>query len=1255
MHKKAQITAFIILGLVIVATAAFFISTSQKAKLQAIETQADELISELKNKQTIDYYVNLCLRQVAENSLELAGSQGGRIYKHQGGRSSDAETHDVMLMPIIYSLDGKKLLNISYSMFRPVLGGRFPVVPDYPYPNQPLHNRVWKYGESRLAPLCDPNGPNQQYTGTYGPYTSCRAEQYSRPQLPGFQNISLQQDLKAYVENNTQSCVNLSVLSFYTGLNVTPGIPNATVIFTPDTVVFELDYPLIIISQRLRTMRSLKFSSAIPVRLLAVHDELLEFIKLERTKLFFNYSLHEFKTGRKEMTIARICPLCGQNVFDEVIRITDPSSTLKGKPFFFQAAIQNRIPALDWIHLRGADPFNASPDIVVLTGMKINISPQGFDPDERNNPRLTYNYSGWKETYDTWFDLTCCNSVDCGNFDDMLTCIKPVNPPREPHAWTLSSEFVATQREASYLTKDSDIGLHEVNVSVTDPGGLTDYQTVKILVIETPKAIQNNSNNYSDINDGYASLEDPYYLDPQLSTGAAGAIIEYTWRDLIGAVVSDFEIIVDQPPVITHQLPNISMFSNSIGGLTGHCKTPIYGIKNLSCDISDKQYFNKFWTLGIHTIELEILTQVGSGITPAIVPASEKKDIEVRACLPHKGYGLVYPYNNLTKPWKTGSYEAVPAPAYNVDPNPLNPFQANHSCCLGEGPEPTDSSWGTYAPDTIKCFDTREFGINIAFEDYHFFTAPPPGHPWSAFSDITADEINDVIDRRFHRFCSGERGNICSGPVTDIRSETGNYNIVCRNKHHETGRDLNGTEEERCTAACPDNSSECPPITNALYYKTYGCYNYSPMQSFEKNVLHFGYNHPDLDTTTLTPYSELGTLPKAADGICNDVKECSDFNSDTPPYDTFFAEYGEFTIGEYDVDSALNTGIKCPATCDSAGGCKAAVNMSCECETDCAANFWCDGINPGEVSSDSLFYHMCCSYHCGTTINPADITDGSGNVIANFISNCPSGDHNVDVSGGRDSPDAFCYDEAPTNICYHTGSIISDTCSITDGWVLDKETQCYERGEVNPNNGACSKTPNPCDYIGCTAEYDEGPDPSDETSSWSDTCEADDNSYTWCRDDDSSTCYTSVSCSGAGSGWVNDATPSDCDVAGKPALSACNDDGKLYASGTKCWEGEYCTISGYNAGNSKDCRTTNCAGIGVVSNLDSNYCVKSESCILGSSHNVNEVEKTGTCLRCSIDNTICLNEGVTCIDPASGTCEDEFSCTSSGWTCPAAT
>jgi hypothetical protein len=394
MQKRGQITAFIIVAIVIAIIFFSLFAVTQRMKRAKLEARADEIQAELLETTGFNYYVTLCVRKAVGDGLELLGRQGGNIYSHQNG------TADLYATPHVRYGENE----ISYMIVRsPLLGKEIPVPPAYPYGFFPLMTqgraRYWFYGDLKLPFACQPGGPND-INVTIVVATPCPANSLG----PN----SMQEQLAKFAQVELQECVNLTYVEQLTGYRLEAEEPNITITWTAEDLIVNARYPLIINISNYRAMRLFDFKTTMPVRFKRIYELVDNIMSLDWH--FINYNImdlyKESFAWDSKINVTKFCPYCkaekyeGEHKYTDVIRIVDEQSTIEGHPWVFQFAVVNRIPALELIHEAPA-VLGAKYNIIALAGDTIKIEPIGYDPDDDN---LTYTYSGWKESYDEEFD-----------------------------------------------------------------------------------------------------------------------------------------------------------------------------------------------------------------------------------------------------------------------------------------------------------------------------------------------------------------------------------------------------------------------------------------------------------------------------------------------------------------------------------------------------------------------------------------------------------------------------------------------------------------------------------------------------------------------------------------------------------------------------------------------------------------------------------------------------------------------------------
>lgn len=333
INKKAQITFFIIIGILALFVTGFVVFTFSSA--------FNEIIPQYrvlpKDVMPIQSYVESCLKVVSENGLVLVASQGGHIYQSQGGLTDEDR------LPAFVSYSGFK---VPYLIRRRGfwIGFFSANPPDYPWEFFPCEstptctNPVFKapiFGEGRLPPLEREGGPR-----------------------------SIQSQLEAYVKNNIQDCIDFEVFreSFEVSKPSMGDINVEFMIAERDTRV-KMKYPIIIKHVATGDIFNIQdFQVIHNIRLRKLYSFTQQIINNDAEDVKFDPD-----GARQGGVIARVTRNVREH--DDLIIITDTNSFVGGDTYKFYFARQNRNPALSYIDTTGMTQITRD-DLVA------------YDPDE---------------------------------------------------------------------------------------------------------------------------------------------------------------------------------------------------------------------------------------------------------------------------------------------------------------------------------------------------------------------------------------------------------------------------------------------------------------------------------------------------------------------------------------------------------------------------------------------------------------------------------------------------------------------------------------------------------------------------------------------------------------------------------------------------------------------------------------------------------------------------------------------------------
>jgi len=362
MHKKkrAQVTVYIILGIIILFAAIFFFylrgTTEGDMGMQEI-IRAQKIPKEAR---PITNYVTTQLDDATKKGLYLIGRQGGYIYESQGGLTPESTK------TIPYTGN-----NVSYGIYKQTEETSyyyFPDPPRYPWDTFPciiyencvgdrIHLNMGSFGTENLPPL---NGSN----------------------LP---HPSIESQLKIYITKYLREHINLTIFNEQ-GFNITYGEINVSVIIGENDIIAFLEYPLIINKKSIGMKANVNYFYTNPqIRLKKVYKFVEKIIKNDIVDITFDIA--NPNNDENDIRIEKVKNVYGN---DDIIVIRDDKSMLYAKPYTFQFARENRNPALHLIYLPTLFKGNVQDSITVG-----NINPKAYDPDEDEfeftyNPGLPY-------------------------------------------------------------------------------------------------------------------------------------------------------------------------------------------------------------------------------------------------------------------------------------------------------------------------------------------------------------------------------------------------------------------------------------------------------------------------------------------------------------------------------------------------------------------------------------------------------------------------------------------------------------------------------------------------------------------------------------------------------------------------------------------------------------------------------------------------------------------------------------------------
>lgn len=733
LTKRSQITAFLLLAIVILISFSFAFFLSFKSKVDPIKDNAYKVGKSSDEVQKVKSFVTGCLRESAKEGILLIGKQGGYIFSGQN-----------------YSIINFRVPNatylgdpVAYLIYRDVPHVMSP--PEYPCFSDTADKHPSEKGLSCYTSYNHLSGKYRFGTFNYMPEGGIYPDLCSHViDLGEYEcgcsfcnrNVSIEDQLEAYIKDATLDCANFSM--FKNLVVMVRDNASVDVAFSDESVIIDFKLPLIVKSSHgIPLTEVVHFRDSVPARLRVLYNLLFSpeistngfvgGIWQDTRNVSFNIvkDLQDI-ANRKYSHIKVYSQRISEDTDIVTIEDTDPKHSLGGENLIFRFARENRAPALDYIDNFHGKPYN----LYVVAGEKLLISPLGYDPDEGE---LTYVYSGWKATTDDVYHSPSC--------DGSAIIYNETGLPISTNLWHNSDEYIdgcfhpfygfTTKNCASIQTSCHDVGYHDMQVFVYDKSGLYDFQNIKVLVDSKPKSVLEFYNKYlyPGIPQNFGSIEDPFVINASKTEDALnkGSLLYHfsIFDPADSSVVFDFG--PDRRDSYTFPLIDT-------------------GISGILPELFDKE--------GTYRITVEVNKEAGD---PEIMSSSTEY-VSVAKCIPHRSNSAPYPFNALNDKIRDGLvYEP-------------NDYLGNHSCCLGNIDEP--ASW-ELAQSSRTCYHLEDYGCRADFVGSSKETVIPssitgtitPVDPVGQKND--GDITDDIYVRRIERKCSGLRGNMCDGRFTD--------------------------------------------------------------------------------------------------------------------------------------------------------------------------------------------------------------------------------------------------------------------------------------------------------------------------------------------------------------------------------------------------------------------------------------------------------------------------------------------------------
>ncbi|MFP4522966.1 MAG: hypothetical protein ACLFNM_00260 [Candidatus Woesearchaeota archaeon] len=811
-------------------------------------------------------------------------------------------------------------------------------------------------GTNNMAPLCSYDGLNAFNVSSLA---VCSPYYYDSAQ----NNHSLQRQLDTYIKNNLNSCVNFSVFeSNAANMRVNESAIEVFSAFQkPKGISFQVRYPFVITIQGKTTTAYADFFEKFDYDLEHLYyyttSLLSEFVRNPEFDLRTDWNTtttmnRHYKKSfvveyEQEKYVDDDKIVLGTN---NVLRIKDSASQVGDQSLYFNIGVQQRAPVLDYLRQKGTQLvlFDKPIDYQFVAGKPIKLEPSGIDPDLDD---IEFQYGGWRQEYTTIVDWQCCqedeaNLQKCIELDSTSNCVdvfnlndngtidqkefgSSSNAQETVPTWMNSSLYQQTNQSASIPTTVEDIGVHDVLVMLRDEFGQIDFQNVSILVFDLPEAHLNLLNEYDDVNNSFASIEDKYIVNAsrsQPSTLLGGHISTYVFKDN----TEDFRInsTDDVFFVANHSL--YSSFNLSLGKFTKQ-------FFSTADDSSPQKHLIEFYVQQNQTtFENDDLAT-----SPTFTSEVLTQDVYVAQCLPH-GYDGGYDFD--VQDYATDTYPLLTV----LDPDNSDLLQSPHVCC-DPNSFPSLLEGGKFYSNNQKCFSIHgDDFITCApndYEDWDYFShllveSNDGSSSLETYDDYeissTDNSFNDILSLAISQECSGSRGAFCSGDVTITRESLQVCNDFNDFEEQYENLDLDGQQFARCQGPGFSQSqkiqgSSCGEnfvLKESIDEHNVMCYNYSSQNSFEK----------DRSLEVDDEYIDL-----LDEGLCGSEQG---------------VDIGWNSQG-LQIDPVTTSEVfSCYATCDETSG-QCSYHDVTQCKMSLNADEKCQGISAELFFSDNNDYFVC--------------------------------------------------------------------------------------------------------------------------------------------------------------------------------------------------------------------------------------------------------------------------------------------------------
>ncbi len=701
--KKAQITIFIILGLLILFAFLFMMQLTNQVKKEELQSSREEVFGKTFKKESMRIFVEDCLYDGLEEGIILLSKQG-RLWRDQPGGARDF----VENVTGVYVGDDRVYYGITRREYLPEQNA-------YPCNNQ-----------SNSPLFCNYFYPDAQ--AKFGELA--------------LRQSSIISDLRRFIENKTKECViNYTLTNVSSAAVLEQTTMDLTMELQNEGITVKVIYPLKFKVAGEEFFHLTTFDFFYPTKFKLLLDSAVTApLQWDQEYLDFNYTRGQLEKEEFSYKTDQNFPHCPggfctlrtkSKVYgslgismdrtslpsgDDIFTFTPAANQVihSPEPYYFRIARQNRPPALDLVNRSQCrDPDSDGSldyDYLVIQGEDwpwggINITLFALDPDE---DEVAYSFDLSQFPFSVGSVLSEKNIHLQVNPDEVKKIDKKI--------YTLKASATETE--------------------TTIPLSLSDWQDVRVLIDRPIKVDVSLNLPYAGVTtesspgSGYyfVSREDPVFVT-----------IGYPEESELDEVTASQKITLRYSPneeeSVEYELPDRRLIRGADGCYSFPGKDSTF---SCNADIGEyKGYVEDWFTDGDFSLFKEKTSNGKLSLSFSAeychnfnVGNSAEVNVIVKDCVAYRNpyYPFAAPYEKYVK-----KADGTIAFDNSVD---INPLTATHSCCSGDPTNP--ASWTmVLAQETQKCFSNPERKCY--------------------------DPLAPYLWQEEFVLCNGERGNYCGG------------------------------------------------------------------------------------------------------------------------------------------------------------------------------------------------------------------------------------------------------------------------------------------------------------------------------------------------------------------------------------------------------------------------------------------------------------------------------------------------------------